>query len=76
MPRKKPLFYINESDNSFAVLHRQIIPTDSCCAIFFFYNLSTVSKTRARRAAKVFCKQMNSYYPTKVTFGNDSVHTL
>jgi len=68
--KKVNLFYV-EQDSSFVsyhVWHRQLDGLDRICATFWVSPLCTVSKTRALKAAKVFCKQMNTYYPTKVSF--------
>jgi len=64
--RKRNLFYIETGYFEFEVKHRQIIRPDRIEAVFHFGKHSTVSKTRALKAAKVFCKQMNIYYPTKI----------
>ena len=71
MARKVNLFYIEKEsysldEHSFNVMHRRLLKPDNCCAVFYFGKSRTVSKTRALKAARVFCKQMNTYYPTKV----------
>lgn len=65
--RKVNLFYITDFQNAKALVvkHRQLCGEDKDCA-YFYYEVCTVSKTRAMKAAKVFCKQMNTYYPLKL----------
>lgn len=66
--RKRNLFYILlRPGHEYIVFHRQIIGFDKPCAIFN-YGDCTVTKYQALKGAKIFCKQMNTLYPTKVTF--------
>lgn len=73
MPRLKNLFYVDEIEidrihrtTAIVVKHRRAFGPDQTEAIFNCGKSYTTSKTRARKAAKAFCKQMNAYYPTKV----------
>jgi hypothetical protein len=68
---KVNLFYIEKETYtpetySFVVYHRQLSGKDKACGVFYFGKACTVSMTRAMKAAKVFCKQMNTYYPIKL----------
>lgn len=66
------LFFIKPEDNKFSVQHRQIISSGTnTCADFYFGRNTSMSKSRALKAAKIFCKQMNTYYPTKVKIDSD-----
>lgn len=66
------LFYVKTDTEKFSVLHRQIFSGGAnTCADFYFGPKSSMSKSRALKAAKVFCKQMNTYYPTKVKIDSD-----
>lgn len=65
---KRKLFYIDIAEGifSYKVMHRQFIGNDKACAYFNFD--FSVSKSRAFKAAKVFCKTMNDYYPNQPKF--------
>lgn len=63
---KYSMFYVVESESSpsYHVVQHQLTGTDRLTAEFW-YDWSC-SKTRALRAAKTFCKQMNIYFPAKI----------
>jgi len=63
---KYNMFYVVESENSpsYKVMHVQLTGSDRLTAEFW-YDWS-LSKTRALKAAKKFCKLMNIYFPAKL----------